>query len=160
MKEWTRACLLNICWCLADDVSVTRSGVISDEVWAVIEPVLPSDVGRRGKRWADHRQIMEGIVWRFRVGAPWRDLPAEFGPWQTVWKRHYRWSTDGTYAKMFLSVQEAFGSSSSATDSWVGVISVDSTSIGAHQHAAGARQDVLTAAAATGGGTELHAVSV
>jgi transposase len=141
---------------VADDVVVTRAGVISDEVWAVIEPVLPSDVGRRGKRWADHRRVLEGIVWRFRVGAPWRDLPADFGPWQTVWKRHYRWSTDGTYAKMFLAVQEAFGSSNLAADSLVTVISADSTSIRAHQHAAGARKDVLTAAAVTGGGTELH----
>jgi transposase len=130
--------------------------VISDELWAVIEPVLPSDVGRRGKRWADHRRILEGIVWRFRVGAPWRDLPADFGPWQTVWKRHYRWSTDGTYAKMFLAVQEVYGSSGSASDDLVQVISVDSTSIRAHQHAAGARKDVLTAAAAAGGGIELH----
>jgi transposase len=139
---------------VGDDVEVTRSGVISDELWTVIEPVLPSDVGRRGKRWADHRKIMEGIVWRFRVGAPWRDLPTDFGPWQTVWKRHYRWSTDGTYAKMFLAVQESFGSSS--PDSLVKVISVDSTSIRAHQHAAGARGDLLTAAADTGGSIELH----
>lgn len=89
-----------------------------------------------------------------------RDLPADFGSWQTVWKRHYRWSTDGTYAKMFLTVQEAFGSSSAATDTLVSVLSVDSTSIRAHQHAAGARKDVLTAAAVTGGGTELHACAV
>ena len=118
-------------------VLMTRSGVISDELWEVIEPVLPSDVGRRGKRWADHRRVLEGIVWRFRVGAPWRDLPRDFGPWQTVWKRHYRWSTDGTYAKMFLAVQEAFGPSSDASDPFLHVMSVDSTSIRAHQHAAG-----------------------
>ena len=84
---------------------MTRAGVFSDEVWAVIEPVLPSDVGRRGKRWSDHRMILEGIAWRYRVGAPWRDLPAQFGPWQTVWKRHHRWSLDGTYAKAFVAVQ-------------------------------------------------------
>ena len=135
---------------------MTRSGVFSDELWAVIEPVLPSDVGRRGKRWSDHRMILEGIAWRFRVGAPWRDLPADFGPWQTVWKRHYRWSTDGTYAKMFLAVQEAFGSSGRAADSLVQVISVDSTSIRAHQHAAGGRGDRWTAAAPTGGEAEPH----
>ena len=77
-------------------------------------------------------------------------------PVQTVWKRHYRWSTDGTYARMFLAVQEAFGSSRSAADTLVQVISVDSTSIRAHQHAAGARKDVLTGGTATGGGVELH----
>ena len=135
---------------------MTRAGAISDELWDVIGPVLPSDVGRRGKRWADHRRVLEGIIWRFRVGAPWRDLPADFGPWQTVWKRHYRWSTDGTYAKLFGAVQDAFGSSSDSTAALVKVVSVDSTSIRAHQHAAGARGDVLSDDAATGGTTELH----
>ena len=130
--------------------------MFSDELWAVIEPVLPSDVGRRGKRWSDHRMILEGIAWRFRVGAPWRDLPADFGPWQTVWKRHYRWSVDGTYARVFLAVQQAFGPSSGAAEEVRRILSVDSTSIRAHQHAAGARNDVLVGGILTGGGTELQ----
>ena len=61
---------------VVDDVSMMRAGVISDELWAVIEPVLPSDVGRRGKRWADHRRIMEGIVWRIRSGRRGGTCPA------------------------------------------------------------------------------------
>ena len=100
--------------------------------------------------------ILEGIVWRYRVGAPWRDLPPEFGPWQTVWKRHHRWSTDGTYAGVFLAVQEAFGSSQEAMESIGVLLSVDSTSVRAHQHAAGARGDVLTTEALRGGGSELQ----
>jgi transposase len=130
--------------------------VFSDELWAVIEPVLPSDVGRRGQRWSDHRMILEGIAWRFRVGAPWRDLPATFGPWQTVWKRHYRWSVDGTYARVFLAVQQAFGPRSGIAEGVRSILSVDSTSVRAHQHAAGARNDVLVGAMVPGGGTELH----
>ena len=43
-----------------------------------------------GRPFRDHRQVVEGIVYRYRTGVPWRDLPAEFGPWQTVWKRHHR----------------------------------------------------------------------
>ena len=155
-RPLARACLLIVRGSVVDDSLVTRTGVISDELWAVLEPVLPSDVGRRGKRWADHRRVLEGIVWRFRVGAPWRDLPASFGPWQTVWKRHYRWSTDGTYAAMLLAVQDAFGSSGQASDPLVRLISVDSTSVRAHQHAAGARKDGLAAASVTGGIIELH----
>jgi putative transposase len=135
---------------------MTRSGVISDELWSVIEPVMPCDVGRRGQRWSDHRMILEGIVWRYRVGAPWRDLPPEFGPWQTVWKRHHRWSVDGTYAKVVLAVQEVFGPSLEAMGSIGMLLSVDSTSVGAHQHAAGARGDVWTAEALRGGGSELQ----
>jgi putative transposase len=135
---------------------VTRSGVFSDELWAVIEPVLPSDVGRRGKRWSDHRKILEGIAWRFRVGAPWRDLPEAFGPWQTVWKRHYRWSVDGTYARVFLAVQQGFGPTSEVSETVQSILSVDSTSVRAHQHAAGARNDVLSSATLTGGTMELQ----
>ena len=96
MATSTRACLPNSRTAAGDDPGMTRAGVLTDELWAVIEPVLPSDVGRRGQRWSDHRMILEGVAWRYRVGAPWRDLPSEFGPWQTVWKRHHRWSLDGT----------------------------------------------------------------
>jgi putative transposase len=79
--------------------------VISDEAWAFIAPLLPSSAGRRGGQWRDHRQVVEGIAWRFRTGSPWRDLPARFGPWQTVWKRHNRWSADGTYARLVAAAQ-------------------------------------------------------
>ena len=78
-----------------------RTGVITDELWELIEPVLPSDVGRRGRRWRDHWQVLEAIGWRFRTGAPRRDVPAESGPWQPLWKRHRRWSGDGTYQAIF-----------------------------------------------------------
>ena len=134
---------------------MSRTALLDDQMWARIEPLLPSSVGRRSRPFRDHRQVVEGILYRLRTGVPWRDLPADFGPWQTVWKRHYRWSTDGTYAQMFLAVQEAFGLSSSPAG-LVQVISVDSTSIRAHQHAAGARKDVLAGGRVTGGGTELH----
>lgn len=108
--------------------------MISDELWELIEPVLPSDVGRRGRRWRDHRLVLEAIGWRFRTGAPWRDLPVEFGSWKTAWKRHRRWSTDGTYQRIFARVvadRDAVG----ALD-WL--LSADSTVVRAHQHAAGA----------------------
>jgi transposase len=113
--------------------------VISDELWAVIEPVLPSGAGRRGRPWNDHRLTLEAIAWRFRTGAPWRDLPVEFGAWQSVWERHRRWSVDGTYREMFAAVQAAAPAGGVDADRLVELISVDSTSIRAHQHAAGAR---------------------
>ena len=88
---------------------MVRQGQISDEFWAVVEPLLPSSEGRRGRPWADHRQMLEGISWRYRTGSPWRDLPADFGPWQTVWKRHFRWSTDGTYQQIMDAVIPKLG---------------------------------------------------
>jgi putative transposase len=134
---------------------MVRSGVFSDEVWAVVEPVLPSDQGRRGKRWSEHRRVLEGIVWRYRVGAPWRDVPAEFGPWQTVWKRHHRWSLDGTYAKVFLAVQDFFGPLPPDEELAKVLVSIDSTSVRAHQHASGARKNGPITPP-PGGGVELH----
>ncbi|MCA1783111.1 MAG: transposase, partial [Intrasporangiaceae bacterium] len=63
-----------------------RDGVISDELWDVLGSVMPQDVGRRGRPWIDHRTTLEGIIWRFRTGSPWRDLPEAFGPYQSVWQ--------------------------------------------------------------------------
>jgi len=77
-----------------DDLYMARVGVISDEFWAVVEPLLPANGGRRGRPWNAHREVLEAICWRYRTGSPWRDLPLELGRWQTVWARHFRWSTD------------------------------------------------------------------
>jgi putative transposase len=150
--SWTRACLPNLKVLTGDDWPVTRMGVISDEFWAAVESVMPSDVGKRGNRFGDHRLILEGIAWRFRTGSPWRDLPADFGPWQTVWKRHHRWSLDGTYDTMFAQVAAVFGVDAAMVEDLEKLLSVDSTSVRAHQHCAGARSDTL----ATGGSVELQ----
>lgn len=112
-----------------------RSNVISDDLWALIEPVLPTNQRRRGRPWNDHRRTLEGIAWRFRTGSPWSDLPEQFGAWQSVWARHRRGSTDDTYAKMFAAVRANADAEDRAL---VELISIDSTSIRAHQHAAGA----------------------
>ncbi|MFH5823540.1 transposase [Georgenia sp. AZ-5] len=57
--------------------------------------MVPPSLGRRGRPFRDHRPVVEGILYRYRAGIPWRDLPERFRPWQTVWKRH-RFSADGT----------------------------------------------------------------
>jgi AcrR family transcriptional regulator len=73
---------------------------ISDELWELIEPELPSSEGRRGRPWRDQRRTLEAVLWRYRTGCPWRDLPAEFGSWQTLWRRHRRWAADGVYQRI------------------------------------------------------------
>jgi transposase len=133
---------------------VLRSGVISDELWAVIEPILPRRAGRRGRPWNDHRRTLEGIAWRFRTGSPWRDLPEQFGAWQSVWERHRRWSEDGTYAAMFTAVRLHAGRDQVEQSGLAALVSVDSTSIRAHQHAAGGRFHQLSTL--TGGSVELQ----
>jgi AcrR family transcriptional regulator len=82
------------------DAGGERAPAISDELWELIEPELPSSAGRRGRPSRDHRQTLEAILWRYRTGCPWGDLPAEFGAWQTLWKRHRRWSAEGVYQRI------------------------------------------------------------
>ena len=127
---------------------MVRQGVVSDRAWVLIEPLLPSSAGRRGGRWRDHRQVVEAIAWRYRTGCPWRDLPAELGPWQTAWQRLNRWAADGTWDRVLAAAQ---GSAEVAGEvEWVA--SVDTSVVRAHQHAAGARG----APAHTGGSVELQ----
>ena len=71
---------------------------LTDEEWARLEPWLPDRTPRRGGRWADHRMVINGVLWRTRTGSPWRDLPGCYGTWKTVYNRHHRWSHDGTWA--------------------------------------------------------------
>lgn len=139
---------------------MVRAGQVSDGFWAIVEPLMPVSSGRAGRPWADHRTVLEGICWRYRTGSPWRDLPEEFGPWQTVWKRHFLWSTEGTYQQMLDAAREAGLVDESADDAVEQLLSVDSTIVRAHQHAAGARKDSVTVEASaalpgdTGGSIE------
>ncbi|MFJ7085975.1 IS5 family transposase [Streptomyces griseus] len=104
-----------------------RDGEISDAAWAVMGPLLPP-AGRARGRWRDHRQVLEGIVFKSRTGLPWRDLPERFGPWQTVHGRFARWAADGTVDRLLVAAQ-----------GWVEVdwlVAIDSTTVRAHQHTA------------------------
>ena len=79
-------------------------------------------------------RVVEAICWRFRTGSPWRDLPKDFPPWQTVWWRFDRWAKDGTWDRVLGELQ---GQAHAVAElEWV--VSVDSTVARAHQHAAGA----------------------
>ena len=102
--------------------------------------------------------MLEGICWRYRTGSPWRDLPEEFGPWQTVWKRHFRWSTEGMYQQIMDAAQEAGLLDEDVEGTLEQLLAVDSTVVRAHQHAAGARHDSVCEelAEGTGGCIELQ----
>ncbi len=124
---------------------MTRAEQVSDEFWSIVEPLMPRATGRAGRPWAEHRMVLEGICWRYRTGSPWRDVPEDFGPWQTVWKRHFLWSADGTYQRMLDAAREAGLLDQAVDDVDVEhLLSVDSTVVRAHQHAAGASRDSVT----------------
>ncbi len=120
---------------IVDDVSVVRRGELTDEAWAVIAPLLPEPGGARG-RWRDHRQVINGILWKLRTGAPWRDLPERFGPWKTCHERLRRWSADGTWDRILAAAQVH---DDGTPVQWT--ISIDSSIVRAHHHAAGARKN-------------------
>ncbi|MCW8123339.1 MULTISPECIES: IS5-like element IS1650 family transposase [Streptomyces] len=110
-----------------------RRHELTDESWAVIEPFLAPP--RMGRPVRDRRQVVNGILWKLSTGAAWRDLPERYGPWKTVYERFRRWSADGTWDRLLAHVQQ-HSDAAGAVD-WT-VVCVDSTTVRAHQHAAGA----------------------
>jgi transposase len=107
---------------------------LTDASWARIAPLLPPDP-RRGQAWRDHRTVLNGILWKLATGVPWRDVPERYGPWQTLHARLLRWQRDGTWDRLLRHVQQH----SDAVGEIVWEVSVDSTVLRAHQHAAGGK---------------------
>jgi transposase len=121
---------------LVATVAVTRRHDLTDAQWAALMPLLPA--GRRPGRpptWTK-RQLIDGIRWRIRVGAPWRDVPERYGSWAAAYALFRRWQRDGTWAKILTVLQAV----ADAAGRIVWDVSVDSTVARAHQHAAGARK--------------------
>ncbi|MFE2996672.1 IS5 family transposase [Nocardia sp. NPDC059246] len=116
---------------------MTGRADLTDAQWARLVPLLPrgKKAGRPPKR--TKRQLLDGIRWRIRCGAPWRDVPDRYGPWQTIYGLFRRWQRAGVWAYLFKAVQAFADAEGRIT--WD--ISVDSTIARAHQHAAGARRD-------------------
>jgi transposase len=117
-------------------LAASRRADLTDAQWAALEPLLPR--GRkpgRPPKWTK-RQLIDGIRWRARAGAPWRDVPLVYGPWQTVYGLFRRWQRDGTWAQVLAGLQARADAAGLIT--WD--VSVDSTIARAHQHAAGARK--------------------
>ena len=111
--------------------------VLSDEQWARIEALLPPQQGVTGRPMAAHRPVVEGIIYRYRCGIAWRDLPERFGAWQTVWKRHHAWSADGTWDRVLARIL----ADADAADELHWRVSVDSTVVRAHQHGTNIHRD-------------------
>ncbi len=118
-------------------VAVTRRFDLTDAQWAVLQPLLPADI-RPGRppSWTK-RQLIDGIRWRVRVGAPWRDVPVCYGSWQAVYSLFRRWQRAGIWQRVVTALQAL--ADAAGIIGWQ--VCVDSTVVRAHQHAAGARRD-------------------
>lgn len=104
--------------------------LLTDEQWALIEDLFPTPA-TTGRPPADRRKLMDGIFWILRTGSPWRDVPEEFGPWQTLWRLFDQWNGDGTLDKVLNRLRAA--QIEPAADFWC----VDGTIIRAARCSAG-----------------------
>ncbi len=109
---------------------VRRYG-LRDDQWERIEYLLPGREETVGVTAKDNRLFVEAVLYRYRAGVPWRDLPECFGDWKNIHRRHRRWSESGVWQKVFEHLAE---------DADNEYAMIDSTSVRAHQHAAGARK--------------------
>ena len=108
----------------------TERFVISDRSWAIIEPLVPGSVRDSGVTARDTRLFLEAVLWRVRVGGPWRDLPPGFGAWNSVFRRFRRWAQGGVFQRIFEAVSE---------DPDFEYALIDGTIVSAHQKASGAK---------------------
>ena len=102
---------------------------MSDAMWAVLEPLLPGQRGQWGGIAKDNRRFLNGVFWILRVGAPWRDLPPQYGKWNSVYQRFRRWRDSGVWERILeaLVVEPDY--------EW---LMIDASHCKVHPHAAGA----------------------
>lgn len=117
-------------------LAVTRRFDLTDAEWARLERLLPvAKRAGRPSKWSK-RQLIDGIRWRVRVGAPWRDVPECYGSWQAVYGLFRRWQRAGVWRQIVTGLQAC--ADAAGLICWE--VNVDSTTARAHQHAAGARR--------------------
>ena len=104
--------------------------ILSDSQWARVALLLPGKDGDPGRSARDNREFLEAVLWIARTGSPWRDLPDEFGLWNSVFQRFRRWALKGVFERVFkvLSVDADFE-----------YVLIDGTIVRLHQHGAGAK---------------------
>ena len=107
-------------------------GDLTDEEWAVLEGLLPSERGRRARPAHDNRRFLNGMLHVLRVGCPWRDMHERYGKWNSVYVRFRRWAEQGVWDAILSTLVE-FG----LTDDWQHMI--DSTTVRGHVSVAGAK---------------------
>lgn len=108
---------------------------LTDDEWLVIEPLLPNKP--RGVPRVDDRRVINGVLWRFRTGSPWADIPERYGPHTTCYNRFVRWRKAGVWDRLLEAVSQAFDGE---------LVMIDSSSIRVHQHGATLKRGTQIAA--------------
>jgi transposase len=86
--------------------SAVSRGDLTDKEWNLLEPMLPPERGREGRPANDNRIILNGILWRLRTGAPWREMPDRYGKWNSVYRRYSRWSQSGIWGPVAVMLSQ------------------------------------------------------
>lgn len=110
---------------------MARRYALRDDQWERIKDFLPGREGHVGGTAADNRLFVEAVLYRYRAGVPWRDLPERFGNWSVVHTRFSRWAQSGVWENLFKHL---------ADDADNEYAMIDSTIVRAHQHSAGAKK--------------------
>lgn len=114
---------------------------LTDREWDTIKDLLPPEnTGKRGRPSKDNRIMLNAMVWLARSGAPWRDLPERYGPWESVYSRFRKWIDDGILDNIFHIL---------SLDAELNELSLDASIVQAHQHSAGAKKGGLPAKSVT-----------
>jgi transposase len=109
---------------------------LTDEQWTLIEPLLPPKKDK-GRRPADRRKVLNGMLWILSTGAGWRDLPERYGPWKTVYGYFRRWRIDGTFDRIVAALQLRLDAQGYIDwQLWY----IDGSVVRAHKAAAGAKK--------------------
>lgn len=108
-----------------------RRHALNDYQFQKIEHFLPGSKKHVGVTAKDNRMFIDGVLWIFKTGAPWRDLPERYGHWKNVHRRFSRWSKAGIFDEIFRILSE---------DADMEFLLMDGTIVKAHQHASGAKK--------------------
>lgn len=114
---------------------MTRRYALRDDQWDRLKDMLPGREDTVGVTAKDNRLFVDAVLYRYRAGIPWRDLPERFGSWKAVHTRFSRWAENGVWESFFKAL---------ATDADHEYAMIDSTMVRAHQHSAGAQKKMGT----------------
>ena len=106
-------------------------GDVSEAEWRILKPFLATERGRAGRPAHDNRLVVDGILWRLRTGAPWRDVPERYGKWNSIYRRFRRWCQAGIWEAVATALAEVMADNRHH--------SIDSTTVRGHPQAAGAK---------------------
>ena len=115
-------------------ISMSRRYGLRDDQWERIKNFLPGRDGHVGKTAKDNRLFVDAVLYRYRAGIPWRDLPESFGDFRVIHTRHTRWNISSVWQRIFEALAEEADNE---------YIMIDSTIVRAHQHSAGAKKGGL-----------------